>query len=109
MLDQGIRQYKALDFTGAKASLLQADPAKLSADDASRRKGYLDKVDAAILRQRAGRQGLDSARSAVEAGDLAKAAALLKKVVTNEFLPKAELDAAHALAADVDATLNAAS
>jgi tetratricopeptide (TPR) repeat protein len=108
LLAKGVEQYQALDFTQAKATLLQVDSAKLPKDSAQVLKRHLEWADIAIARQAAGMEAFRRAQDALKASKLQEAAKLFQEVLANEFVPQPTRQEAKTLAAETDAKIKLA-
>jgi len=90
-LARGIQQYKALDFRGAKATLLKVakERESLPAADAKALDYYLNRVDGAINKQAAAMSEFQSAVESLRNNDLEKAKAGFAAAAASEYIPPA--------------------
>ena len=88
-LARGVQQYKALDFKGAKATLLVAakERESLTDADAEALDYYLNRVDGAINKQAAAMSEFQSAGEALRNNDLEKAKAGFAAAAGSEYVP----------------------
>jgi len=89
LLKQGVAQFKAMDFTAAKASLLKVDRERLSDQEKAVLEEHLTTVDSAIRKQSEAMASYNAAAKALKAGDLARAKQGYAAVANSEYLPEA--------------------
>ena len=89
LLARGLKQYKALDFVQAKATLLKVKRDKLTDADRKVLDSYLKRVDEAIKKQAAAQEAYDAAVKALAANKLQEAAKLFEQAAASEFLKDA--------------------
>ena len=108
LLKQGLDQYKALEFSDAKKTLVKVDAAALPEADKKALDDCLSKVDDAMKKQIEAREAYANAEKALTAGELAKAKEGFTLAAASTLLPAAEIRDAKAQLALVDAKLKAA-
>lgn len=87
LLKQGTEQFNNLDFSAAKASLLQVDKKYLTPEEARTLASYLGRVDEAIRQQANALEAYRSAEDALKAGQLENARQGFAAAAGNEYLP----------------------
>lgn len=86
-LQKGEQQYKALDFKGAKATLLSVKRDALADADKKVLDDYLGRIDTSIRKQASAMEAFDSAEAALKSNDLAKAEQGYSTAAASDFLP----------------------
>ena len=107
LLKQGVAQFKVMDFTAAKASLLKVDRDLLSNQDKAVLDEHLAKIDSAIRKQSEAMASYSAAAKALKANDLARAKELFAAAAECEYLPEPVRRDAKAQLALVEAKLQA--
>jgi len=109
-LQQGLDQYKTLDFKAAQATLLKVDRNSLSDAEKKTLDEYLGKVPEMLRKQAAARDSMSEAEKALAGNDLAKAkAGFASAVAASELLPAEERDKAAKQLALVEEKMKVAS
>lgn len=108
LLKQGLDQYKALDFTNAKASLMKVEPSALAPADKKNLEDHLAKIDNAIKQQSQARDAYAKAEAALKQGDLTAAKDGFTKAAASEYLSESERKDANAQMAQVEQKIKAA-
>jgi len=107
-LKQGVAQYKALDFSAARATLLQVDRRALSQKDRVLLDRYLSAVPEALRRQSEAMDAYNEAVEALGVGDLPRARTGFQVAALSEYLPAPVRQDARAQLALVEAKIKAA-
>jgi len=94
LLQQGIKEYQAYNFSQSKAVLLKVDQGSLNQADRITLAEYLNRVDGAIRRQSAAQEALEAGVSALENNNLEDARRNFALAADSEFLPPSQRQAA---------------
>ncbi len=105
LLTKGQAQHAAFEYKQAKATLLQIDPDKLSAEQRKAYDSLLNGIDDDIRQQAADMEAFNQAQKAMADGDLAAAKTGFAQAAASEHLPQPTVTDAKALLARVNKAL----
>jgi len=97
LLEQGIREFNALEYGDAQKTLLKVKPEHLSDADKKTLDYYRDRINEDIKKQMAARATYKAAKKALKAGELEKAKAGFAATIASEYMHRQDRDDARAL------------